>query len=588
MTEQASETPASPSFLQSLAVFGERRSLVMLVLGFASGLPNLLIFDTLSAWLRTAGLSLSVISVFSLATLAYSAKFLWAPLVDRTSIPILTNLFGHRRSWMLVSQVGVLISLFLISTGNPVTNLGLMALWAVLAGFAGATQDIVIDAWRIEAADTSRQGAMATSYQWGYRVAIIIAGALPLFLSTRVGSWNMAFGLTSALMLLGMAGVLLAQREQAHVLRPIHVDEVPARPVSDVLEVILRLLIFVVGGVLIGSALAAKADLIAAFLRWLGAPEQAAALKAAWESRATGIFYQLAGVLAGFGIIYAGAIPIPGHPTRPGLYASRALGEPLVDFFQRYGRRPATLILALICLYRVSEFVLNVMNPFYLDLGFSTDQVAEARKVFGVAMSLLGVFLGGYSVRRYGLMRSMVIGAFAGPLSHIGFIYLATQGPDFRALLLAIGMDNIAAGYSGTCLIAYMSSLTAAGFTATQYALFSSLYALPGKLLASQSGRIIESSAAAAEGTGPLASLRSLFANTPVTAFATSMERSQVSPAALGAGYVTFFIYSIVIGIVAIILAFVLQTPADHQPPGAQESDADVPDGDAGQARQTT
>lgn len=583
MTEDAVTATAAPkpTFLQSLAVFLERRSLVMLVLGFASGLPNLLIFDTLSAWLRTAGLSLSVIAVFSLATLAYSAKFLWAPLVDRTEIPILTRLVGHRRSWMLVSQAAVLIALLLISTGNPVTNLGLMAVWAVLAGFAGATQDIVIDAWRIEAADISRQGAMATSYQWGYRGAIITAGALPLFLSTRIGGWNQAFGVTSILMLLGMAGVLLADREKAHTLRPIHVDEVPGRPIGDPIEVVLRLLIFVIAGVLIGSALAGKADLISGLLRAVGMPGPADAFKAVWEARATGIFYQIAGLLIGFGIIYLGAIPIPGYPTRPGVYASRALGEPLVDFFHRYGRSPATLILALICLYRISEFVLNVMNPFYLDLGFTADQVAEARKVFGVVMSLLGVFLGGLSVRQLGLMRTMMIGAFAGPLSHVGFIWLATQGPVFHALLIGIGMDNIAAGYSGTCLIAYMSSLTAEGFTATQYALFSSLYALPGKLLASQSGRIIETSASAAEGTGPLAGLRSLFAHTPVTAFATSMERSHVTPAALGAGYVTFFLYSIAIGIVAIILAFVVGNRRT-EPPAAEGPIT----GD--QARQTT
>src|SRR5690349_12945244 len=159
-----------PGALSALAVYLERRPLVMLALGFASGLPNLLIFDTLSAWLRDAGLSLEIIAVFSLATLAYSAKFLWAPLVDRTSVPVLTKWLGHRRSWMLVTQALIMLGLWLVAGTDPRTGLALTALFAVFVGFLGATQDIVIDAWRIEAATTDRQGAMAAAYQWGYRL----------------------------------------------------------------------------------------------------------------------------------------------------------------------------------------------------------------------------------------------------------------------------------------------------------------------------------------------------------------------------------------------------------------------------------
>jgi PAT family beta-lactamase induction signal transducer AmpG len=457
---------------------------------------------------------------------------------------------------MLVAQLAVLAALLLISTGNPATHLGTMAVFAVLAGFAGATQDIVVDAWRIEATDTSRQGAMATAYQWGYRVAIIVAGAVPLWLSGRLG-WNHSFAVVSALMLVGIAAVLLAPTEKAHTVRPIHVEGIAPRPALDGLEIVLRLVIFVAGAVLVGSALGGNATMLKAILTDLGRPAEAGALKAAWESKQTGVFYQLGGLLLGFAIIYASVAPIPGVPTRPGTYLSRSLGEPISDFLKRH-RGTAMLILAMICMYRISEFVLNVMNPFYLDLGFTPEQVASARKVFGVAMTMLGVFLGGLSVRRLGLMRTLMIGAFAGPLSHIGFIWLATRGPDFNALLVAIGLDNIAAGFSGTCLIAYMSSLTTAAFTATQYALFSSLYALPGKLLASQSGRIIEGSARSADAGGLLTPLKGLFAAAPPQAFASAMAKSHVTPAALGAGYVTFFLYSIVIGVVAIVLAFVL------------------------------
>ena len=200
-------------------------------------------------------------------------------------------------------------------------------------------------------------------------------------------------------------------------------------------------------------------------------------------------------------------MPLPGARTRPGVYLSSALADPLRDFFSRY-RTAGGLILALICLYRVPDFVLNIMNPFYLDLGYTLVEIAEVRKIFGVAMTMLGVFVGGLAVARYGLMRAMVIGAFAGPVSNLLFIWLAVQEHNLFALFLPIGLDNVAGGLAGTCLIAYMSSLTSAGFTATQYALFSSLYAIPGRLIASQSGRIVEAAARLADGGGVLAGVR--------------------------------------------------------------------------------
>ena len=195
-------------------------------------------------------------------------------------------------------------------------------------------------------------------------------------------------------------------------------------------------------------------------------------------------------------MIVIAAMPLPGVRTRPGVYLSSALADPLRDFFSRY-RSSGGLILALICLYRVPDFVLNIMNPFYLDLGYTLVEIAEVRKIFGVVMTMFGVFAGGVAVARYGLMRAMVIGALAGPLSNLLFIWLALQEHNLIVLFAAIGLDNVAGGFAGTCLIAYMSSLTSAGFTATQYALFSSLYAIPGRLIASQSGRIVEAAARA-------------------------------------------------------------------------------------------
>jgi len=249
------------------------------------------------------------------------------------------------------------------------------------------------------------------------------------------------------------------------------------------------------------------------------------------------------------------AWPVPGVPTRPGVYLSSALGQPLVEFFGRYGKL-AGFILALICLYRVSDFVININNAFYSDAGFSKPEIAEVRKVFGAVMSIVGVSLGGWCVLKLGLMRTLIIGAFLGSLSNLSFAWLAMEGHSIYALMFAIAADNVGGGFAGTALIAYMSSLTSIGFTATQYALFSSLYALLGKLIASQSGRIVEAAAHAADGTGPLAGLKGLMSRLPPESYAQALEKSGVSPAALGTGYLVFYVYTTVIGLFGMVLVF--------------------------------
>jgi PAT family beta-lactamase induction signal transducer AmpG len=570
MTEAAAEAPRR-SALGALKVFGERRSLVMLALGFASGLPYLLIFDTLSAWLRTAGLSLEVIAFFSLATLAYAFKFLWAPLIDRTTVPGLTRLFGHRRSWMLVTQVLVMIFLFGMSTADPAANLLLMASLAVCVGFSSATQDIVMDAWRIEAVDDSRQGAMAAAYQWGYRIATIVAGALPLILAESIG-WNASYAFMAGLMLVGSAAVILAPREKAHRIRPVETGGAPKRPVGDAVEWLLRLLVLLIGALILGSGLAANATLLSQALDLFTATETAEAFKAAWTARPNGVWLQVGGVVLGIALLAASAWPLPGRPTRPGAYLSQAFGAPLAAFFTRFGGA-APAILALICVYRLSDFLLNIMNPFYLDLGFTLTEIAEVRKVFGVLASTLGVFAAGYSVARFGLLRTLMVGAFAQPLSNLVFAWLATRGHDLSSLFVAIGVDNVATGYAGTALIAYMSSLTSSGFTATQYALFTSIYAIPGKLVASQSGRVVEASARAAE-TGVFAPLKGLFANLPPDALASGAAKTGVTPAALGAGYVVFFVYTAIVGVAAVVLtAVVARMPHPDQDAAEEEAE---------------
>ena len=540
---------------EALKVYGERRVFVMLLLGFSAGMPNLLIFDTLSAWLREAGLTLEVISFFALATLTYALKFVWAPLVDRTTIPVLTKLLGHRRSWMLVTQAVVILGLWLIAGSNPATALGAVAAFAVLVGFFGATQDIVIDAWRIEASDNTRHGAMAAAYQWGYRVAMIVAGAAPLVLA-ELYSWNLSYAVMAALMAFGVLGVLLAPREKAHVIRPIPVGDLPSRPAFEWLEWVIRLVLIALAALIIGTGMTGKPELLVSLLSSVGVgPDATAAIADTLTSKTTGVYVQFSAVVFGLAGLVAACWPLPGLRTRPGAYLAGSFGAPLADFFRRFGGL-AVFILALICFYRLADFVLNIMNPFYLDLGFSKIELAEVRKIFGVVATTIGVFIGGLSVARLGLIRTMVIGAFASPLSNLVFAWLATQGPEMWALYVAIGVDNVATGYAGTALIAYMSSLTSLGFTATQYALFSSLYALPGKLIASQSGRIVEASARAAEGGGPLAGLKVLFGKLPPEALAKGAETSGVTPAALGAGYVVFFMYSTLLGVAAVVLAF--------------------------------
>ncbi len=561
----APQEPPNPSAWTALAVFFERRMLVMLALGFAAGLPNLLIFDTLSAWLRQADVPLRTIGLFSLATLAYSLKFLWAPLVDRTSIPILTPLLGQRRAWMLAAQAVVICGLWSVSGSDPAANLWLVAGLAVLVAFASATQDVVIDAWRIEAAGQERQGAMAAMYQWGYRIAILTAGIAPLLLAERV-DWSFAYAAMAALMAIGVAAVLAAPRgEPRPALPPLLPRDVPARPAREALEWSGRLFLLLVGAYVFGVGFTGQFVMVEGAAGLAGiAPDALAGLRAAWDQQPAGVLLQVGLACLGLLMFVGAALPVPGVRTRPSTYFIRSYGDPLRDFFGRFAGT-AGLILAMICCYRLSDFILNIMNPFYLDLGFDLETIAKVRKGFGVAMLMLGVGVAGWSIARFGLSRCLIIGAFAGPVSNLVFGWLAIQGPDPRAFAVAVMVDNVSAGYAGTVLIAYMSSLTSAGFTATQYALFSSLYSLPGKLIAAQSGTIVEASARLAAPGGPLAGLSAWFDELPPISFAAGAAELGVPPAALGAGYLVFFFYSCVIGLIALVLALIIarrQAPA--------------------------
>ena len=527
---------------------------VMLALGFSSGLPYLLIYDTASVWLRQAGVSLTDIGYFFLfTTFSYTLKFMWAPVIDRLNLPFLTRRLGHRRGWLLLIQGLLVAGLIGISLSRPERGITGMATIASLTGFIAATQDIVMDAWRIEAVEEKLQGLMASCYQWGYRIALILSGVLPLVLAGPLG-WNAAYAIMAAFMAVGIAAVLLAPREKAHTIRPIHMEGLPSHPWREALEWAARSVLIVLAAILMGCGLTGNADALDFLLGHAGLSEAAqAALKAAWTAKTTGVFLQIPAFLVGFAVLAACCLPLP-WPTRPGAYFKGAFVAPVADVFKRY-ENWAAFILALILVYRVSEFMLNIMNPFYVDLGFSLDTIAGMRKVWGVVMSMIGLGFASWIIARFGLMRSLVIGAVVGPLSHAGFMWLACAGHDIRVFAIAMAMDNISAAVSGTVLIAYMSSLTSAPFTASQYALFSSLYSILGKLVASQSGRIVETSARAADHGGVAGLFTGLMGHLHSDSYVAPAAKLGVTPAALGAGYFTFFAYTIVIGFVSVAMS---------------------------------
>ena len=378
----------------------ERRVALMLALAFATGLPFLLVFSTLSVRLREAGVALHTIGMFSWLGLAYTLKFLWAPFVDAIDIPFLAKRFGRRRAWMMASQVFVAVALAGSGATDPKTGIEWTALFTFLVAFGSATQDIVIDAWRIDAAPDERQGIMVAAYQLGYRLALLAAGAGALYIAAFV-DWQASYATMGALMSVGLVASLLS-------------------PVVD----------------------RAKEAL-------------------------------------------------PGEqPKRFDLVA--AIKEPLVDLYARMGRI-LIVVLVLVALYRMSDFLAGVMsNPLYVDLGFSKVQIASVSKVYGVIVGIIGAFAGGIMVARFGLFRSMLAGAATQAAAHLTFAWLSTQGASMPALVIAISVDNFSQSFAGTILVTYMSGLTGAGFAATQYALLSSVYALPGKLVAGASGFMVE------------------------------------------------------------------------------------------------
>jgi PAT family beta-lactamase induction signal transducer AmpG len=432
----AANTPAAPEaapataaprkpwwrgWLEAAAAYKHPRVLAMLFLGFSAGLPFMLVFSTLSAWLREVGVERATIGMLSWVGIIYSIKFFWAPVVDRLRLPLLHRLLGRRRSWMLLAQAGIAVGLFNMAHLNPVGHLGAMALLALLVAFSSATQDVAIDAWRIEAVPQSMQGVMAAAYQLGYRIAIMVASAGALWIAADFG-WTAAYTAMAVMVGVGVVTTLVIAEPQPRVAQQVLAQE---QRVIDWLE-----------------------------------------RKAHWPES-----------LRQAGSWFVGAVVCP-----------------FVDFFTRYGTRLAVLMLAFIASYRLTDFTMGVMaNPFYLDVGYTLKEIAAVAKGYGVVMSILGTVLGGVAVARLGTVKSLVVGSLLVIGSNLMFMTLAFQkDPNLVGLAAVISADNLAMGVAGTALIAYLSSLTSASYTATQYALFSSMYALPGKLLMGTSGFVVD------------------------------------------------------------------------------------------------
>ena len=375
--------------------FLEPAALTMFFFGFTSGLPFLLVGGTLSVWLKESGISLESIGLISYATLTYSFKFLWSPAVDHVRLPLLGRL-GQRRSWLLGAQGLLLVSLLMMAVLTP-NAIGLFLCAVFAAAFAGATQDVVVDAYRIEIAPAEAQGALAATYTLGYRLALLASGALALVLADLV-DWQLVY-LTMAVFLMAMMVVTLWAREPKHSV------------------------------------------------------ERATSIAAAIEDGVIG---------------------------------------PFRDFFHRYTGSIGVALLVFIGIFKISDQMLGVMAmPFYLDSGFSKTEIGAVSKIFGVWIGIAGAFLGGISVVKIGVERSLVLGILIGSVSNLLYLLLSQFPGNLSIFTLVISGENLSGGFLGAAAIAYLSALVNKRYTATQYALFSSLVTLPGKLIGGLSGFMV-------------------------------------------------------------------------------------------------
>jgi PAT family beta-lactamase induction signal transducer AmpG len=475
-----------PSWTASFVAVSHPRVITMLFLGVSAGIPLLLIFSSLSLWLREAGVSRSAVTYFSWAALGYSFKFVWAPLVNHLKIPGLTRLLGQRRGWLLLSQLLIMLAIILMAFIDPATDqLMAMALAAVLLGFSAATQDIVIDAYRIESADEKLQALMSSGYIAGYRIGMLIAGAGALYLASWLGStsdqysyvaWQSTYLLMAAAMLVGVFTTLCISEPDI---------ESRGGSIPDTRHSLRFFVLFIAAVLGFIASYVATSEITQVTKAYLAEilfnPILASSLiEIVRLGLAAYAAFLIANLLIKIGLVEKDQI-------------HQAYIAPVQDFFDRYGLSLALALLALIGLYRVSDIVLGVIsNVFYQDLGFSKKTIAGVVKTFGLGMTVLGGFLGGILSLRYGIIRTLFVGAVLSAMTNLLFVVLAKAGQDINLLYGVIAADNLSAGIASAAFVGFLSSLTNISFTAMQYAIFSSIMTLFPKILGGYSGSIVE------------------------------------------------------------------------------------------------
>ena len=498
----------------------------MLLLGFASGLPLYLVYQKTSYWLRLEGIDRSTIGFFYWVGMAYSFKFIWAPIIDKLKIPILEASLGHRRSWMLVSIFGTVLGLLTIATANPSESLWPVTIGALILAFSGATLDVSIDAWRIESAPTRRQANMAASYSLGYRGALIFSG-LGLIVADFT-SWNLSFAFMAASMAACGALILLIKEPVLRHPRKV-IDDLPlfagppnAIVIGTALFVGARICTWFNAGDLTINILAALAVgvilvgpvVLKATKTHLPHRLQFAALglvfiyiRPLWQYffsfNDASKWLSLAVLLSSFTLVAAFAftfrqayVALQTKSPAPESDAARGKVYELfaTPFQQVYVRFGMTLIpiLLLVMIYRLSDFTMGVMaSPLYADLGYKPAVVGGIQSGPGVLAIIIGLFIGGIAAHKFGIMRAMILGAGLTLITNGAYAWFAAtaaESPDAWRLIVAICADNVAGGFVTTVFIAYLSSLVDPAYAATQYALFSSLYALLNKFAAGFSG----------------------------------------------------------------------------------------------------
>ena len=448
--------------------FFKEKPLKMLLFGFSSGLPILLVFSTLSVWLSKAGVERSTITLFSWAGFAYAFKYLWSPIIDRFSLPVFKK-FGHRRSWLLLIQILIILSLILTSFTDPQKNLYTTAFFIVLLAFFSASQDIIIDAFRIESVSQSKQGYLSSMYIAGYRVGMLVSGAGSLWLASYFGSdnydqivWQKVYCIMALFMAIGIFANLTSNEPKIRK----NIFKKTNNHFIFFLSILFTITVFIY--LYSNISFTVKENNLLIFLL--------TCLKLS-------LCFSVSGVL----MVLMTKIKIIEKKMITESYIA-----PITNFIKKYGKF-ALIILLLISLYRIADVVMGVMaNIFYLEKGYSIKDIATYSKFFGVFATIIGGFLGGYFASKKGTMKALFLGALIASLSNLLFAWLATVDANINYLIMVITADNISSGFAGAAFVIYLSGLTSIKFTATQYALLSSIMLFLPKLIAGYSGAWVD------------------------------------------------------------------------------------------------